>query len=80
MAWLANLDARARRWPKPLHWTYAATKWLMVALGVYGALGLAYIEVSEGRVGLGTGIASVIVLATIKGIALARSRRPGDLP
>lgn len=33
MAWLAKLDARAARLPKPIYWPYLAIKWYIVALG-----------------------------------------------
>jgi hypothetical protein len=40
MAWLANLDARADRWPTPGRWTYIGMKWALVALGAFALLGV----------------------------------------
>jgi hypothetical protein len=48
LAWLARLDARARRWPTPARWLYHAAKWYLV-LGGAIILGLTYLE----RLGLG---------------------------
>jgi hypothetical protein len=33
MAWLANLDTRAKHWPKPARWAYVGFKWYLIALG-----------------------------------------------
>lgn len=75
MSWLANLDARASKWPSAAKWPYRGLKWTLVAVGVYAALGLAYIEVvNEHRIGLGSGIAVAVLLAGIKGIAIALRR------
>jgi hypothetical protein len=38
---------------------------------VYLVIGLAVMEISEHRLGLGTGVCSMLLFATIKGIALA---------
>jgi len=55
---------------------YLALKWLLVGLGVYGAMGLAVLELRERRVGLGVGLAVVILFAVTKGTldAVRRSR------
>ena len=74
MAWLARLDAAARRWPPPAQWLYVSLKWYLVAAGVVLSVALAAREYREGRVGLGTGIVTVMALATIKGVALSRRR------
>lgn len=39
MAWMARLDARAARWPRPLRWPYRALKWTLVLLGAYLLIG-----------------------------------------
>ena len=75
MAWLARLDARAKRWPKPARATYISARWLLIGLGAYAVIGLAVIEIRERRVGLGTGVLSVVVLGTIKGLIVG-SQRP----
>jgi hypothetical protein len=38
LAWLAKLDARASKWPKPLSWSYFALKWYLVFVGAYALL------------------------------------------
>lgn len=35
MAWLAKLDARSRRWPRLLRWTYQGVKFYLLAAGVF---------------------------------------------
>jgi hypothetical protein len=35
VAWLARMDARARRWPLSGRWSYIALKWTLVALGAF---------------------------------------------
>lgn len=77
MAWLARLDARARRAPRPLRWAYWGLKWYLVALGTYGAVGLAIMELRERRAGLGLGLTLALVLAGIKGVAgaIGQARR-----
>lgn len=47
MAWLAKLDARAARWPKPAFWTYFLLKWYLVLLG-----GFALIRVNLDKIGV----------------------------
>jgi hypothetical protein len=43
MAWLAKLDARAEKWPRPLQWAYTAVKAILIVLGA-GVLVNWYIE------------------------------------
>jgi len=74
MSWLARLDARARHWPQTAQLAYTGTKWLLIALGVFLAFGLAFRELQERRVGLGTGIAVAVTLGVIKGVLMARHR------
>jgi hypothetical protein len=38
LPWLAKLDQRARRWPRPAFWGYLAVKWYLVILGAWGLL------------------------------------------
>lgn len=38
MAWLARLDAAAKRAPTPLYWLYLAVKWYLVAIGAFALL------------------------------------------
>lgn len=72
MAWLATLDAKARRWPAAFRWPYVGLKWLLIAVGLWAALGAAYIEVvEEHRVGLGSGIAVACIFALVKGVIMA---------
>lgn len=33
--WLAKLDAKASRWPTPIHWAYLGLKWYLVAFGAF---------------------------------------------
>lgn len=80
MAWLARLDASARRRSPVIHYPYLALKWLFVALGVYGAFGLAYMELSERRVGLGLGLSTAIVFAIIRGVHGAFTESSGTQP
>lgn len=68
MAWLARLDARAARLPRPLHWSYLALKWYLVILGLVISVGLCRQELSEKRVGLGSGICVTLLFAGIKGV------------
>jgi hypothetical protein len=46
-------------------------KWTLVALGAYLVLGLAAIEMTEHRLGLGIGVSVALVLGIIKGASLA---------
>jgi uncharacterized membrane protein YgaE (UPF0421/DUF939 family) len=75
MSWLVTLDRRAMQWPRFARWVYAGGRWLLIALGVYLALALAYTELQTGRPALGVGIAVACVLATIKGVIMAARRR-----
>lgn len=77
MSWLASLDAKSRRWPAVIRWSYHAIKWLLIAVGAYATIGTAYIEVfQEHRLGLGSGIVVAFLLATIKGILGAITASP----
>lgn len=75
MAWLARLDARARKWPAAVRWAYLGFRWLLILLGVYGVIGLAFMEISEGRVGLGTGVLVAVTFGVIKGVLMASRRQ-----
>lgn len=33
VAWLAKLDAKAKRWPRPAYWAYVGVKWYLIAAG-----------------------------------------------
>jgi hypothetical protein len=56
-----------------LRWVFVTLpKWTLVLLGSYLVLGLAAIEVSERRLGLGTGVSVALVLGVIKGALLPR--------
>lgn len=33
MAWLAKLDARAAKWPRPAHWLYLGVKGALIVIG-----------------------------------------------
>lgn len=35
MAWLARLDAAAKRAPKPVYWVYLALRWYLVLAGAF---------------------------------------------
>jgi hypothetical protein len=50
-----------------LHQCYLAGKILFFALCAYLAIGMAYLELSEGRVGIGTGTCTVVIFGAIKG-------------
>ena len=41
MTWLAKLETRATRWPRPVRWSFFALKWYLVMIGVIGVCGLA---------------------------------------
>lgn len=69
--WLSSLDQRSRQWPRIGRASYLTLRWLLIAAGAYAAIGLAVVEYREGRVGLGTGMAVAIALATIKGVLMA---------
>lgn len=47
MAWLARLDARAAKWPKPVHWSYIGLKWYLASVG-----GIALLRVYLDRIGM----------------------------
>ena len=78
MAWLARLDARAARWPRPVRWPYLSLKYLLITLGVYLAIGSAYMEFTEGRLGIGLGICTTMFLAAIGGVLDALSGNTPD--
>ena len=91
MAWLARLDARADTWSRPIRWPYRGLKYLLVTLGVYLAIGSAYLEVTDGRLGIGLGICTVLLMASVAGLLEAvsghtpasspgPSRRPPTVP
>ena len=40
VAWLASLDARAAKWPRPVFWGYTALKYGLAALGVWVLIGV----------------------------------------
>lgn len=42
MPWLAKLDARARRWPLPIHWGYLGVKWGLALMGAASLIGIWY--------------------------------------
>jgi len=73
MAWLATLDSKAATWPTVIRWPYLGLKWLLILLGVYLVLGLAY-----ERNGLGAGVVVACLLAGAKGLIMAfdRSQHP----
>ena len=70
MSWLTTLDAKSHHWPAAARWPYRALKWSLLLVGIYLALGLAYIERHEHRFGLGTGICVMLLLALIKAAVL----------
>jgi hypothetical protein len=74
MSWLARLDARSNEWPAAARWPYLSLKWLLIAMGTYLIVGLAFVELSEKRVGLGTGVVVTVLLGTIKGVTMAAKR------
>jgi len=78
MSWLAKLDARAGARPFYVRWPYLCLKWTLIALGVYLAIGSAWIELREKRVGIGTGLVTTAILAGIKGLAMGRHGRTDD--
>jgi hypothetical protein len=65
MAWLSKLDARARHWPKPLHWSYLALKWYLVIGGAVILTMQGVTELGERRVGIGTGFLTLIAFTAI---------------
>ena len=71
MTWLTRLDTRAAHWPTPARWGFLTIRWLLIALGAFLVVGLAREEIAAGRVGLGTGVAVAVVLACVKGVAMA---------
>lgn len=75
MGWLANLDARVAVRPVYVRWPYLVVKWLLVSLGAFGAVGLAYQELTEKRAGLGLGIVTTAILAGIKGVVMGLQGR-----
>jgi hypothetical protein len=80
MAWLARLDARAAKWPRPLRWPYVTLKWFLAAMGLYMLIGMAFQERAEGRLGIGLGFVTMIILATVKGVLMAMSGHRDDPP
>lgn len=80
MAWLAKLDTRAARWPRPVRWSYLSLKWYLIIGGAIGLCGLAVEEIRERRVGLGTGMVVALVFAAIKGISMAVTGPPPAPP
>lgn len=80
MAWLAKLDARSETWPRIGRWPYLGLRWFLISMGVFLACALAAEEWQEHRVGLGTGIAVVSILAVIKGVITAITSPPPSAP
>lgn len=74
MSWLAQLDAKTATRSVLIRWPYHAIKWTLIAVGVYLAIGSACVELSEKRVGIGSGIVVTAVFATIKGLLTAGQR------
>ena len=77
MAWLARIDARATHWPRPFRWSYRALRWYLILSGLYLLTALGIQEISEQRVGLGTGFLTMIVFSAIHA-TLARCRPRTD--
>lgn len=74
MAWLARLDARTARWPWPFRGPYLAVRWFLLLMGIYMGFGLAIVELSEKRVGLGLGLSMAMIYAVVGGLAEAYRR------
>lgn len=77
MPWLARLDATARTWPKPALWAYLGLRWYLILGGIVIVIGLAATEISEQRVGLGTGVCVAVLFGIIKGVLTARRPSAG---
>lgn len=60
-----------RGWPRPFRWVFLALTGLLAATGGLAAAGLARTELSEHRVGLGTGIVTAALFAAVKGVFTA---------
>lgn len=71
MSWLAKLDARAARSWRPVRWSYRALKWFFIVMGVYLVVGMAFMEIREGRIGIGTGTVVAVLFGVIKGLTTA---------
>ena len=54
--WLTRLDGYARSKSRPVRWGYLFFKWNLVAMGAWACIAMCYREITEGRVGLGTGV------------------------
>lgn len=81
MPWLAALDARASRRSSPVRALYLSARYGLIALGAWCACYQAIVELGERRVGIGTGIATALLLAGIKGVLLAiTGHTPGQTP
>lgn len=74
MSWLAHLDAKAASRSVLIRWPYRVLKWSLIAVGAYLAIGSAWVELSEKRVGIGSGIVVTVILATVKGLLTAGQR------
>lgn len=74
MPWLARLDARAKEWPAIGRLAYGAARWYLVLGGIVLICGLAFAELQEKRVGLGTGVVVAVLLGCIKGVTMAVKR------
>ena len=76
---LRSAERHQRMWRAWLRWPYLGLKWFLVFIGVMGTIGLIIEETKEGRVGLGTGILTMVILATVKGVTNAiTSHMPGS--
>lgn len=38
MPWLAKLDAKVEKWPKPARWLYVGLKWYLVIMGAFALI------------------------------------------
>lgn len=74
MSWLARLDATTATRSVFIRWPYRALKWTLITVGVYLAVGSAWVEFSEKRVGIGSGIVVTVIFAAVKGLLTAGQR------
>lgn len=80
MAWLAKLDARVAITPRWVRVPYLALKWFLIAGGAWTAVFMAYTELHEGHLGIGTGIVITAAMSLIGGILGALTSHMPDSP
>jgi hypothetical protein len=76
-AWLLRLGRWLVRYPHSRwRWVWRVLGVPLALLGLYGVVGLAWMEWRNRRAGLGVGTLIAVALGSVKGIVQARHRSP----